>query len=266
MEKMRIDRYLVERGLAPSRERARAMIQAGQVYVAGRQITKPAEAVAEDAVPEIRGEVLPFVSRGGLKLQKAVAAYALDLAGRVAMDVGSSTGGFTDCMLQSGAGKVYAIDVGTDQLHPSLREDPRVVVMEQRNAREMTPDWFDETPDFAATDVSFISVRLILPAMYACLAPGGQAVILVKPQFEAGRSRVGKNGVVRDKRVHQEVLTETAQFAAALGFSVRALDYSPITGPEGNIEFLMLLEKGNETALSIPDAAARVVNAAHEAL
>ena len=266
MEKKRIDLYLVELGLAPSRERARAMIKAGQVYAQGRQVTKPAEQIADTVTPEIRGEVLPFVSRGGLKLQKAVRDYALDLTGCVCMDVGSSTGGFTDCMLQSGARKVYAIDVGTDQLHASLRADPRVVVMEQRNAREMIPDWFDETPDFAATDVSFISVRLILPAMYACLRDGGRAVILVKPQFEAGRSRVGKNGVVRDKKVHRDVLTETAHFAEALGFSIQALDYSPITGPEGNIEFLMLLKKGGETALSIPDTAERVVKAAHEAL
>lgn len=266
MEKKRIDVLLVEQGLAPSRERARAMIKAGQIYVNGRQITKPAETVAEDLMPEIRGEVLPFVSRGGLKLQKAIKESHLDLTNRVAMDVGSSTGGFTDCMLQSGARKVYAIDVGTDQLHASLRVDPRVVVMEQRNAREMTPDWFDETPDFAATDVSFISVRLILPAMYACLRDGGEAVILVKPQFEAGRSRVGKNGVVRDQKVHLDVLTESAAFAEALGFSVQALDYSPITGPEGNIEFLMLLKKGDTTSISIPDTAQRVVKYAHDTL
>lgn len=264
MAKLRADLLLVEQGLAPSRERAQALIRAGQVMADGKPVTKPAAQLEETAALALSGEVLPFVSRGGLKLDKAVRNYALDLNGVTAMDVGASTGGFTDCMLRAGAAHVYAIDVGTDQLAASLRADPRVTVMEQRNAREMTPAWFSAPPDFAATDVSFISVRLILPAMYACLADQARAVILVKPQFEAGRARVGKNGVVRDRRVHEDVLAETAQFAAALGFAVRALDFSPITGPQGNVEFLMLLEKGGGPGISdIPAEAARVVREAH---
>ena len=264
MEKKRADLLLVEQGLAPSRERARTLILAGQVTADGRPVVKPAALLDSAARLEIAGDTLPFVSRGGLKLDKAVRRYALDLSGVTAMDVGASTGGFTDCMLQSGASHVYAIDVGTDQLVPSLRADPRVTVMEQRNAREMTPAWFPAPPDFAATDVSFISVRLILPAMYTCLANGAQAVILVKPQFEAGRGRVGKNGVVRDRRVHEDVLAETAEFAAALGFTVQALDFSPITGPQGNIEFLMILKKGCDSGLvDIPTESARVVREAH---
>jgi len=267
MAKLRADLLLVEQGLAPSRERAQAMIRAGQVTADGKPVTKPAAQIEETAALALSGEVLPFVSRGGLKLAKAVQKYAIDLTGLTAMDVGASTGGFTDCMLQAGASRVYAIDVGTAQLVPSLRDDARVVVMEQHNAREMTPDWFDVSPQFAATDVSFISVRLILPQMYACLAEHAQAVILVKPQFEAGRERIGKNGVVRDRRVHEDVLRETAEFAKALGFTVEALDFSPITGPQGNIEFLMLLRKSGGVAVhDLAAEAARVVKAAHAEL
>ena len=263
MEKKRADVLLVEQGLAPSRERAQALIRAGRVTADGRIVTKPAAPLSVDTVLAAADD-LPYVSRGGLKLEKAIRNYALDLTGLTVVDVGASTGGFTDCMLHAGAAHVYAVDVGTDQLAPSLRADPRVTVMEQRNARDMTPAWFPKTPDFAATDVSFISVRLILPAIYACLSCGGRAVILVKPQFEAGRGRVGKNGVVRDRRVHEDVLAETAGFAAALGFAVRALDFSPITGPQGNVEFLMLLEKGGGAGISdLPAEAARVVRAAH---
>ncbi len=264
MDKKRADLLLVEQGLAPSRERAQAMIRAGQVTADGRPVAKPAAQLDGDAALAVAGDAPPYVSRGGLKLDKAVRRYALNLTGVTALDVGASTGGFTDCMLQFGAAHVYAVDVGTDQLAPSLRADPRVTAMEQRNAREMTPAWFPAPPDFAATDVSFISVRLILPAMYACLSDGAQAVILVKPQFEAGRGRVGKNGVVRDRRVHEDVLAGAAEFAAALGFTVRALDFSPITGPQGNMEFLMLLQKGGGAAVSdIPAEAARVVREAH---
>lgn len=264
MEKRRADLLLVAQGLAPSRERARTLIRAGQVTVDGRPVTKPAALLDENAALAVTGEALPFVSRGGFKLQKAVQRYALDLSGCNAADVGASTGGFTDCMLQCGAAHVWAIDVGTGQLAPSLRADPRVTVMEQTNAREMTPAWFPAPLDFAATDVSFISVRLILPAMYPCLRSGAQAVILVKPQFEAGRGRVGKNGVVRDAAVHTDVLAGTAGFAATLGFTVRALDFSPITGPEGNIEFLMVLEKDGDGGMrDFAAGAARVVREAH---
>ena len=264
MEKIRAELLLAAQGLAPSRERARALIRAGQVTADGRPVTKPAALLEESAVLAVADGALPFVSRGGLKLDKAVRRYALDLTGCLAVDVGASTGGFTDGMLCAGAAHVWAIDVGTDQLAPSLRADARVTVMEQTNAREMTPAWFPAPLDFAATDVSFISVRLILPAIYDCLRSGAQAVVLVKPQFEAGRGRVGKNGVVRSAAIHEDVLTGTAAFAQALGFCVRALDFSPITGPQGNIEFLMVLAKGCSANIpDIPTEAARVVREAH---
>lgn len=264
MEKQRADLLLFSRGLAPSRERARALIRAGQVTADGRPVAKPAALLDENAVLAVADGAPSYVSRGGLKLDKAVRRYALDLTGCLAVDVGASTGGFTDCMLRFGAAHVWAVDVGTDQLAPSLRADARVTVMERMNAREMTPAWFPAPLDFAATDVSFISVRLILPAMYACLRDGARAVILVKPQFEAGRGRVGKNGVVRAAAVHEDVLAGTASFAGSLGFSVRALDFSPITGPQGNIEFLLVLEKGGGAGVAdIPAEAARVVREAH---
>ena len=199
MSGVRADVRLVELGLAPSREKARTLIMAGEVFIDTLRIDKPGAAVPEDALLTVKEQAIPFVSRGGLKLDKAVRKYGLDFTDMVTMDVGASTGGFTDCMLQNGAKKVYAIDVGYGQLDWKLRNDPRVVVMERTNARNMEPDWFTEAPDFASMDVSFISVKLILPGIYKSLREGAQAVILVKPQFEAGRGRVGKNGVVRDK-------------------------------------------------------------------
>ena len=264
--KKRADLLLFEKGLALSRARARAMIEAGQVTADGRRVSKPAALIDEEAVLAA-ADAIPFVSRGGLKLEKAVSVWGLELEGLACMDVGASTGGFTDCMLQHGAARVTAIDVGTAQLAPSLREDPRVTVLEQHNAREMAPDWFPAPPAFGATDVSFISLRLILPPMYRCLAEGGRAVALVKPQFEAGRERLGKRGVVRDPAVHAAVLRDTAAFAAGLGFAVLGMDYSPITGPEGNLEFLLLLEKSGAAGLRDLDAAAKAtVAAAHRAL
>lgn len=262
--KTRLDVLLVEQGLQESRQKAQATIMAGIVYVNNQKVDKPGTAVPNDAHIEVRGKTLRYVSRGGLKLEKAMQVWPITLEGKTCADIGSSTGGFTDCMLQNGAKKVYAIDVGYGQLDWKLRNDPRVVVMERTNARNMEPNWFTEAPDFASMDVSFISVKLILPGIYKSLREGAQAVILVKPQFEAGRGRVGKNGVVRDKDTHRQVVEDTARFALDTGFSIRQIDYSPITGPKGNIEFLLLLEKsgtagGTEVLADIP----HIVDMAH---
>lgn len=268
MSGVRADIRLVELGLAQSREKARSLIMAGEVYLDTARIDKPGASVPENCMLTVKEQTIPFVSRGGLKLDKAVRKYDLLLDGKVAMDVGASTGGFTDCMLQNGTKKVYAIDVGYGQLDWKLRNDPRVVVMERTNARNMEPDWFDEQPAFASIDVSFISVKLILPGMYRSLADDANAVVLVKPQFEAGRGKVGKNGVVREKEVHRQVVEETALFAKSLGFAVEQVDYSPITGPKGNIEFLLVLSKNGvqQDEKNIMDTVKTVVDAAHEEL
>ena len=264
MSKIRLDQYLCQNGLVQSRERAKALIMSGIVFVNEQKVDKAGEMIAPDAKVEVRGHDIGYVSRGGLKLEKAMQVFPMRPDGKVCMDIGASTGGFTDCMLQNGAKKVYAIDVGYGQLDWKLRNDPRVVVMERTNARNMESDWFTEAPDFASMDVSFISVKLILPGIYKSLREGAQAVILVKPQFEAGRGRVGKNGVVRDKDTHRQVVEDTARFALDTGFSIRQIDYSPITGPKGNIEFLLLLEKsgtagGTEVLADIP----HIVDMAH---
>ena len=264
MSGVRADVRLVELGLAPSREKARTLIMAGEVFIDTLRIDKPGAAVPEDALLTVKEQGIPFVSRGGLKLDKAVREYGLDFTDMVTMDVGASTGGFTDCMLQNGAKKVYAIDVGYGQLDWKLRNDPRVVVMERTNARNMEPDWFTEAPDFASMDVSFISVKLILPGIYKSLREGAQAVILVKPQFEAGREEVGKKGVVRDKGVHLSVIESILDFAPSVGMTVMGLDFSPIKGPEGNIEYLCYMKKGSFDA-PIIDAQA-IVEASHEKL
>lgn len=243
MSKVRLDVEMVRRGLAPSRERARAEIMAGEVRVNGVPAQKAGQEIPEDAEIVIVEAAIPFVSRGGLKLDKAVRVFPISLAGRVCADIGASTGGFTDVMLKNGARRVYAIDVGYGQLDWSLRNDERVTVMERTNARNMVPDWFPEPISFASIDVSFISLRLILPPLYNCLEEGGEVVALIKPQFEAGRGEVGKNGVVRDEAIHARVCRDTMAFADALGFSVLGLDYSPITGPKGNIEFLLYMQK-----------------------
>ncbi len=245
--KKRLDALLLERGLCQSRERARAMIMAGEVRVAGRPETKCGAQFAEDAELAVTGAALPFVSRGGLKLQKALAVFPIDLTGRVCADVGASTGGFTDCMLQSGALRVYAIDVGYGQLDWKLRSDARVIVMERTNARFMEPSWFEAAPSFASVDVSFISLALIVPPLFRCLSESAEAVTLVKPQFEAGRAEVGKHGVVRDAAVHARVLRQARDMAAAAGFVPAGVSFSPITGPQGNIEFLLRLCKGAAT-------------------
>lgn len=244
-DKTRLDVLLVERGLEESRQRAQAMIMSGQVFVEGRRADKPGMAVPSGADIEVRGK-LPYVSRGGLKLEKAVTTFPITLRDAVCGDIGCSTGGFTDCMLQNGAAKVYAVDVGYGQLAWKLRSDPRVVCLERTNARYLSREQVPDVLDFASVDVSFISLKLILPPLAALLREGGQIVSLVKPQFEAGREKVGKKGVVRDPAVHLEVLELFLRHAEEAGLTVRDLTYSPIRGPEGNIEYLGFLEKGGE--------------------
>ena len=243
MAKKRLDVLLVERGLADSRQRAQAVIMAGEVFSGTRRLDKPGMALEEDVPLEVRGK-LRYVSRGGLKLEKAMACFPITLTGKVAADIGASTGGFTDCMLQNGAARVYVVDVGYGQLAWSLRADPRVVYLERTNARYLTREHIPEELDFASIDVSFISLKLILPALRPLMKEGGQGAALIKPQFEAGRDKVGKKGVVRDPAVHQEVLEHFLVHAEDAGFTVKGIDFSPIRGPEGNIEYLGYLEAG----------------------
>ena len=264
--KIRLDQYLVQHGLIQSRERAKAMIMAGVVYVNGQKADKAGDMVKEDAVVEVRGHDIGYVSRGGLKLEKAMQVFPLSPRGKVCMDIGASTGGFTDCMLQNGAAKVYAVDVGYGQLAWSLRTDPRVVNMERTNIRNVTPDQLDDPIAFFSVDVSFISLHHIFPVARAVTTPDAVGVCLVKPQFEAGREKVGKNGVVRDPATHREVLLRAMGYAVDNGFGVRGLDFSPVKGPEGNIEYLMFVEKSDAPAAPGEDAAAAVVAASHQAL
>ena len=238
MLKKRLDILLTEQGLAESRQKAQAAIMSGLVYVNGKKVDKAGTPTAEDAVLEVRGKTLNYVSRGGLKLEKAMAVFPVSLSEKTAADIGASTGGFTDCMLQNGAKKVYAVDVGYGQLAWSLRSDPRVVCLERTNARYLTKEQIPDPLDFASIDVSFISLKLILPALRPLMAEGGQVVCLVKPQFEAGKEKVGKKGVVRDPAVHLEVLEHFLEHAAQAKFYVAGLSFSPIRGPEGNIEYL----------------------------
>ena len=244
MAKKRLDVALVEQGLAESRQKAQALIMAGQVYVNGQKETKAGAPVGEEAAVEVRGKALPYVSRGGLKLEKAIALWPIGLSGAVCADIGASTGGFTDCMLQNGAKLVYAVDVGYNQLDYRLRTHPQVVCMERTNARYLTREQIPEALDFFSVDVSSISLSLILPALGPLLRDGGQGVCLVKPQFEAGKEKVGKKGVVRDPAVHREVLERFLDHAAQAGFTVKDITFSPIRGPEGNIEYLGYLENG----------------------
>ena len=262
--KTRLDMLLVERGLQESRQKAQATIMSGLVYVAGQKVDKPGTAVANDAAIEIRGNALKYVSRGGLKLEKAMDTFPIDLRGNICADIGASTGGFTDCMLQNGASKVYAVDVGYGQLAWKLRNDERVVCMERTNARYLTHEQVPDELDFASVDVSFISLKLILPPLCGILKPGGHVSCLVKPQFEAGREKVGKKGVDRDPAVHLEVLENFLVHAKEAGFNVLGLTFSPIRGPEGNIEYLGYLEKGDwvETAFDLKG----LVAASHETL
>lgn len=266
--KERLDVLIFKKGLADSREKASSQIMSGVVYVNGIKVDKPGTKIPADSDIEIRGNALPYVSRGGLKLEKAIREFKLMLKGKVALDIGASTGGFTDCMLQNGAEKVYAIDVGYGQLAWSLRTDSRVVCLERTNIRYVTPENIGEYADFASIDVSFISLEKVLPVVVKLLKDEGEIVCLIKPQFEAGREKVGKKGVVRDKQVHIEVIEKITSFShKELGLSVLSLSYSPIKGPEGNIEYLLLLAKGGVPVNNVPEADIRtVVSEAHELL
>ena len=244
-EKMRLDAYLTEHGLCESREKAKAVIMAGCVFVNNQKCDKAGTALKPDDKVEVRGGEMPFVSRGGYKLDKAVKSFGLDLSEKICIDIGASTGGFTDCMLQNGATKVYAVDVGYGQLDWKLRSDERVVCMERTNARYLDRDQIPDELDFASIDVSFISLKLILPAVHRVLKEGGHVACLIKPQFEAGREKVGKKGVVRDPDVHLEVLENFLTHAKDSGFTVLDITFSPIRGPEGNIEYLGYLESGD---------------------
>ena len=246
------DRLLTERGLCESRQKAQATIMAGLVFVEGQRSDKPGTPVAEDANVEVRGHALRYVSRGGLKLEKAMATFPITLEGKICADIGASTGGFTDCMLQNGAAKVYAVDVGYGQLAWSLRTDERVVNMERTNIRNVTLDQLAEPIEFFSVDVSFISLHHIFPVAQAITTPDAMGVCLVKPQFEAGREKVGKNGVVRDPATHREVLKMAEGYAMANHFTPAGLDFSPIKGPEGNIEYLLYVQHC-ETPQPLPD-------------
>ena len=264
--KIRLDQYLVQHGLIQSRERAKAMIMSGVVFVNEQKVDKAGEMIKEDAKVEVRGHDIGYVSRGGLKLEKAMQCFPLTPNGKVCMDIGASTGGFTDCMLQNGAKKVYAVDVGYGQLDWRLRSDARVVCMERTNARYLTHEQIPDELDFASVDVSFISLKIILPAVRPLLKDGGKAVCLIKPQFEAGREKVGKKGVVRDKAVHEEVVQMICDFAVENGYSVQGLTFSPVKGPEGNIEYLVFLQKSDAPVNTAESTPHEIVEASHAAL
>ncbi len=266
-EKKRLDIALVEQGLAQSREKAQAAIMAGEVYIGERKAGKASEQVTAEDVLTVRAPAHPWVGRGGLKLEKAFSSFHADIAGKVCMDIGCATGGFTDVCLHSGAAHVYAIDVGYGQFDWKLRQDPRVTLMERTNARTLTPSMLPLHPTVTVMDVSFISIRLILPVAAGIMGEGGVFYTLIKPQFEAGRDKVGKNGVVRDPRVHEEVLLEIAEFTKGMGWQACRMDFSPITGPKGNIEFLAEIRKQRADLLAVTEADIRaLVRQAHEAL
>jgi 23S rRNA (cytidine1920-2'-O)/16S rRNA (cytidine1409-2'-O)-methyltransferase len=266
--KERLDVLLVNRGLAPSREKAKAVIMSGNVYVENQKEDKAGSMFDSAVNIEVRGNTLPYVSRGGLKLEKAMQEFPITLTGNTCMDVGASTGGFTDCMLQNGAVKVYAVDVGHGQLDWKLRNDSRVVCMEKTNIRYVTPEDIPEAIDFISIDVSFISLTKVLGPVKALLKPEGHVVCLIKPQFEAGREKVGKKGVVRDKKVHLEVIEKVIVFAKEIGFTPMDLSYSPIKGPEGNIEYLLFLANASqeEPIAALDTLPIQIVEQAHGAL
>lgn len=263
MAKQRLDVYLTEQGLVRSRSEAQSIIMAGEVYINNQKATKAGEQVNGDEQIEVRSSAQKYVSRGGLKLEKAMAVFPVSPDKKVCMDIGASTGGFTDCMLQNGAKKVYAVDVGYGQLAWKLRSDERVVNMERTNIRYVEPEQLDERIEFFSVDVSFISLSKVLPVAWSLSSDDACGVCLIKPQFEAGRDKVGKKGVVRDKAVHKEVLLRVMEFTREIGFKVCGLDYSPIKGPEGNIEYLMYISKRSEDAN--PDAEA-LAEQSHEGL
>ncbi len=271
MKKERVDVLLVERGLAETREKAKRAVMAGIVYSNDLRMDKAGEKIAIDAPLSIKGQVMPYVSRGGYKLEKAMETFAISVKDKLMIDIGSSTGGFTDCALQNGAKKSYAVDVGYNQLAWKLRQDPRVVVMERTNFRHSVPEDFTEgLPEFATIDVSFISLKLILPALKRILVPGSDVVSLVKPQFEAGREQVGKKGIIRDKKVHLQVVEQIRDFAIQEGYILKEATFSPITGGDGNIEFLFHLYWPGEESVYVQDTAdvnlVQVVEDAHKAL
>jgi len=260
--KTRLDIFLTEQGLVATREKAKAVIMAGEVYVNEQKADKAGQMVSAEDKVEVRTDSLRYVSRGGLKLEKAMASFPISLEGAICMDIGASTGGFTDCMLQNGAAKVYAIDVGYGQLAWSLRTDARVVNLERTNIRYVTEAEVPDRPDFASIDVSFISLRLVLPVAYQRLRDDGEVVCLIKPQFEAGREKVGKGGVVRDKETHREVIENVISFAKETGFAVLGLEFSPVKGPKGNIEYLLHLSKTDKESIDAPIN--EIVDRAHE--
>ncbi len=265
-DKLRLDIAVFERGFAESREKAKAMIMAGSVYLNGQKQLKGGTPVTAEDKIEVRGSVNPYVSRGGLKLEKAMKSFNLSLNSCKCMDIGASTGGFTDCMLQNGAVKVYSIDVGYGQLAWKLRTDERVVNLERTNFRYVTREQVPDQIDFASVDVSFISLKKILPVMRELLKDNGKAVCLIKPQFEAGRENIGKKGVVRDKSVHENVVKEITDFAISVGFEVVGVDFSPIKGPEGNIEYLMLICKKENPAMAWQGDVHTLVENSHNTL
>ena len=262
--KKRLDVLLVEQGYAETRSKAQAIIMSGQVYVNDQKADKPGTAYEEGVALEVRGASCPYVSRGGLKLEKALRDFGVDPTGYVCSDSGASTGGFTDCLLQQGARKVFAIDVGYGQLDWKIRSDPRVVVMERTNVRYVTPEQLGEPLDLSVIDVSFISLRIVLPVVKTFLKPTGQVLCLIKPQFEAGKDKVGKKGVVRDPQTHKEVLDDFLSLATETEFQILGLTFSPVKGPEGNIEFLAHLSLDNIAGIK-PDTD-QIVRQAHEAL
>ena len=265
-EKIRLDVALFERGFVDSREKGKAMIMAGLVYVNGQKETKAGASVKSEDCIELRGEKMPYVSRGGYKLAKAIDEFSLTLDGCICMDIGASTGGFTDCMLMNGAVKVYSIDVGYGQLAWKLRNDERVVNMERTNFRYVTHEEIPEEIDFASVDVSFISLKLIVPVMRNLLKDKGRAVCLIKPQFEAGKDKIGKKGVVRDIETHYDVVQMIHDFVIENGFSVLNLDFSPIKGPQGNIEYLIFIEKDDEPKVYIEKTVKEIVDMSHAKL
>ena len=267
MGKERLDVLLFKRGLAESREKAKAILMSGIVYVDGNKEDKPGSFFPESVEIEVRGKTLPYVSRGGLKLEKAMETFPVSPKGCVCMDVGASTGGFTDCMLKNGAVKVYAVDVGYGQLAWKLRNDPRVVVMEKTNIRYVTPEDIEEAPELVSCDVSFISLSKVLLPVHALMKEGGVMICLIKPQFEAGPDKVGKKGVVRDRAVHCQVIRDVTAFAAGHGFFPRGLTFSPVKGPEGNIEYLLYMTKEPcEVSPVNEELILKVVEASHAAL
>ena len=263
MSKIRLDQLIFEKGFAESREKAKALIMSGCVFLDGQRADKPGMSVSPDTEPEVHKKELAFVSRGGYKLDKAIRVFGIDPAGKRCIDCGASTGGFTDVLLQHGAEKVYAVDVGYGQLAWTLRNDPRVVNLERTNLRYVTKEQIPDLLDLAVCDVSFISLRLVMPAVAPLLKPDAEIMCLIKPQFEAGRELVGKKGVLRDAAVHEQVIRTVLEFMPSIGFSVQGLDYSPITGPEGNIEFLLYMRKSDADSVE-PDISSLVERAHRE--